>query len=443
VGKQQLEALAKALPALQDLNLSYNSGMRSFGELRALLQLSNLTRLDVSHPQQLQHPDADIPAVFELTQLHSLSASYVMPVLPQYSMYHRFDQPQPVQTPAAGAAGAAASAAAGDASAAAVGAKAGGDAAGTSTAAAAAAAAAAGLEGPQNTLPRHMLPNEFWQRLHLSLSLMQHLTELNFQGNLSTPWDEDAWMYAPPPPPPPRPPPDAAAPAAAAAAPVPAPAAAAPAAPSIQALGGYQAALLLHALASVHPQAPLRLLRLSLPHPREQPLHDVQAADSVHARLLQLVAGPLALCVLAAESFGNAASGKGSSGKKEASEAASEEAAAAAAAVSHDMQSNASSSGGSSSGLAPNLALSPAVQATPSQQQAWWRGRLVVQPAAASQGAPAGAKVQAFIKLTPEAAALIKQLLPSLQLLQLATKPFEHEGSGLGRVTWPEPETQG
>ncbi|WIA20321.1 hypothetical protein OEZ85_006153 [Tetradesmus obliquus] len=51
VGEPQLEALAAALPGLQDLSLAYNSRLASFASLRALSGLSQLTRLDYADSQ--------------------------------------------------------------------------------------------------------------------------------------------------------------------------------------------------------------------------------------------------------------------------------------------------------------------------------------------------------------------------------------------------------
>lgn len=417
VGEPQLEALAAALPGLQDLSLAYNSRLASFASLRALSGLSQLTRLDVSHPQKLQHPGACIPALFDLTQLCSLSASYVMPQLPQASFYGPFA--------AQLAAGQSWLADAADAGAAAC------SAAAESTAAAAA-----------NSVSRHKPTDDLWQRLARNLSGMQHLTELHFQGNFSSPWGSDhhCGVHHTPAPPLPQPAPAASTAAAAAAVALLAPPAAdGPA-------GGHQVATLLHALANVQPQPPLRLLRLSLSHPKDMPLHDAQAVASVHAGLLELVAGHLARLVVAADGSSNNGSGKssGCGSSKEPAATASADAAVTAAAAPLDVQSNASCS---SSGQASIGTLLPAVLASDGKQHAWWREWLPLQPPGFSHreqlmplagGADSSSQVMEGFCLTPsEAAALVKQLLPSLQLLQLTTKPFEQDSSGLGLVKWP------
>jgi hypothetical protein len=274
----------------------------------------------------------------------------------------------------------------------------------------------------------------FWQQLHNNLSLMQHLTQLTFQGNLSSPWYESGWDEVPPP----R---QAAAachaqPAAAAAA-----ASAAPLQRVSQPQGLCQAAVLLHALASVHPQAPLRVLRLSLPTPRDAPLHDAALDARVHARLVQRVAGALAAFIIeGAFKLGGAGI---ATYFREASAAAPAAAAAAAAGATPSAQAAVLNSPSSSSSSSVRYhtsveALQPLMKAFNGQlaQHAWWQ-----EDRQASAGAGPMTPVSVWADLTPSgAAAVIKQMLPGLQLLQLTTRPYEHDTSGMGLVTWPGPE---
>jgi hypothetical protein len=268
----------------------------------------------------------------------------------------------------------------------------------------------------------------FWQQLHLNLSLMQHLTELNFQGNLSSPWYESGWEEVPPPPP-------------QAAAVGFAQRAAAASAASLQRVprpqGLCQAAVFLHALASVQPQSPLLLLRLSLPKPQSAPLHDAEVDARVHAHLVQRVAGTLAAFIVAG--------GLGSAGITNHFTEAPAAAPAAGAAPSAPAAARDPPSSSSSDVrlYAPWEALQPLVRAFDGQlaQHAWWQKKL---QAVANAELVAKLSVQPEAELTPsEAAAVIKQMLPALQLLQLTTRPYEHDSSGMGLVTWHGPEFEG
>lgn len=514
VGKAQLEALAAALPALQDLSLSYNSGMASFGELRALTRLSQLTRLDVSHPMGLQHPDVDIPAVFELTQLHSLNACYVLPHgsgIQASDMYHGSSRLGWVQEVAAGgrnAAGAStAAAAAGGGTAAAGATTAAATAAASSTAAdgASTAAAAAGTSaaagGAGQTLRWRLHINDFWQQMHLNLSLMHNLTELNFLGNLSTPWQDNA---PPPPPPPPRDPAEYAVADLLPPVPPPPPPPPPPKPRRAEGAGVCQAALLLDALASVHPQPRMQQLRLSFLRPRELPLHDPQAAAQVHVALLRHVARALAAIkvwsagldakaaeravaaavnsressssskealgtdIVAAPATAALQDGSGSregagaadaavpataaeqdgnsSSSMQAPNANSADAAAAATAVPRDGSSS-SSTIASLHEIRRNALLQMLVASSSKQlQQQWWWERLLLQrfhfpPVTSSPPGNVDPTVHIALDVTPaEAAAMIKHMLPSLQLLQLAVAMAEDSSDNV--VRWPDGETQ-
>jgi hypothetical protein len=197
--------------------------------------------------------------------------------------------------------------------------------------------------------------------------------------------------------------------------------------------GLCQAAVLLHALASVHPQAPLRVLRLSLPTPRDAPLHDAALDARVHARLVQRVAGALAAFIIeGAFKLGGAGI---ATYFREAS------AAAPAAGATPSAQAAVLNSPSSSSSVRYHTsveALQPLMKAFNGQltQHAWWQ-----EDRQASAGAGPMTPVSVWADLTPSgAAAVIKQMLPGLQLLQLTTRPYEHDTSGMGLVTWPGPE---
>lgn len=80
VGAAGIAMLATSLVALQSLNLSENSSLSSFSELRPLQQLSSLTRLDVSSPgaASMRRPGNNLTAVCLLTQLQYLALNNVL-----------------------------------------------------------------------------------------------------------------------------------------------------------------------------------------------------------------------------------------------------------------------------------------------------------------------------------------------------------------------------
>jgi hypothetical protein len=166
--------------------------------------------------------------------------------------------------------------------------------------------------------------------------------------------------------------------------------------------------VLLHALASVQPKPPLQLLRLSVPHPQGALLHDAEVAVAVHASLHKCVAGAL-VAVEVATAFSNAGI----------------------------LGSSSSSSSSKYSG-APAPAMASAAAAVAAAAQAAMRSAGSLRESAVSLPDGGAGQMAVHAKQTPaHAAAAIKQMLPALQLLQLTTKPFEHDSSGMGLVTWP------